>query len=83
MDSARWWQVCSAVLRGARRALDEPAEEAPSPEALEITQFVLRELHALGGGPAAVWAPPTPDGAPVCTLADLRRSLGDEPGPPR
>ena len=75
-----WWQVCAGVLRGAQRALDEPVDEPPSPEALEFTQFVLRELAPLRGQ-ARAWAPPTPEGRPVWGVEDLHRSLGhDSPG---
>jgi hypothetical protein len=79
MDSAGWWPVCAAVMRGAMGALDEPADEAPSPEALEITQFVLRELAPLHGQAPRAWAPPTPEGGPVCTAEDLQRSLREDP----
>lgn len=82
MRDAGWWPVCTAVLRGAMRALDEPDDDPPSPEALEIAQFVLRELAPLRERAPRAWAPPTPDGGPVCTLADLRRSLGDDPSRP-
>lgn len=70
MINGKWWPVCAAVLRGAMRALDEASDEPPSREALEITQFVLRELAPLRGLSARAWAPPTPEGGPVCTAED-------------